>query len=110
MITELVITSGQTTSAIAIGDWNTSQTYAATVLHPAAMTGTSFSIQAKFDATWRTITAVGGGDGSIPFVANAATPLDPSMFISLKGKQIRIVSNATEGADRTFGISSEIVR
>lgn len=70
---------------------------------PAAITGATFTIEGRHatDGTWRAITA---SDGTAVTITLAASKLVRFPDAAFPAQQLRIVSDQTEAAERTFTI------
>ena len=94
----LTISNGGTTStALAITDGAAG----VSVILPAALTGTALAVHGSADGTNYYPIYLDGIALSITFVASSIQSITPRATIGLVG--LKLVSNGTEGADRSIG-------
>jgi hypothetical protein len=94
----ITITSGQTESTAAKIDFD--QVIAVGLEIPAAVTSTSFKIQAKGqDGEWKDLQK-DDADYSVVASANVVQPLRPDIMAA--AREVRVVGNSNEGDNRTL--------
>ena len=94
----VTIPSGSTSATLGIGPaaWGVFQ-------FPAAMTGTSLTIQFSVDKTnWTTVPTSGSEANPVSFVANQTVQI---MTIAFSSGWIRFLSNGSEAADREIKVT-----
>ena len=95
-VTKVIAISGTTSESVSIGDYGSGS-----VQLPAALTGTTLTIQTSNDGTtWATCRDIAGAaKAAITFAASITVPLHAEAFAS---KFLRLLSNGTEAAARSF--------
>ena len=94
----VVLSSGQTVSA----EFETRGEVICGILFPAALTGTQITFQAVIDGSDYDIYGEDGTQSPITFTASAFVPLFTDSWFGVN--KLKIKSNATELANRTFKI------
>lgn len=79
------------------------------LVFPAAMTGTTVTLQADpGDGTGRTLSQKnGGGDYTVTVDVGQWVPLDPQVIKAVR--RVRVVSASAEAADRVIGIVPDVL-